>query len=542
MLHFQNRVWTFAGTAQIDTAQKPFATGGSLLLDGNSDYISTPYTSDFDPSGNDWTIDCWFRAVSFVSPMVLYSKDTYGSNFDNCITLTNSTTIRSTTNAANSYYEVTVPEMSIDTWYHVALVRSAGVVNIYLNGVKYGAGSNMSYTNASQSYVTIGAYSWNRPGIFFNGHIDEFRITKGLARWTADFSGSLPSSQYSDDANTVSLLHFDEADGSTFTKDVAANWTMDGAAQFYDETGKVWTASGNAQLDTAQYKWTASGLFDGDGDYISTPDHADFNMGSGDFTIDMWLRLASTSAGWHIVMVQMGSAYSWMNINRNGSNLNFSISTNGSSWDVASAVSIGTLSQDTWYHVAISRSGNNLYYFLDGTKIGTIDVTGKTLMDSTGSLYVGSSGSDYYWDGWIDELRISKGIARWTSNFTPPTVEYCPTTAYAIPALTDTDTAVAPSINHVFPPYLAEAADTFLVPSINHVFPGTITDTDTFLAPVFNYALKMSVYATDTDTVVAPKFGRAIPLTIPAIDTDTLLVPTLEGVPVARHRVKVNLV
>jgi len=251
MLHFQNRVWTFNGTAQIDTAQKKFGAG-SLLLDVNSDYISTPYTSDFDPSGNDWTIDCWFRAVSFVSPMVLYSKDTYGSNFYNCITLTNSTTIRSTTNAANSYYEVTVPEMSIDTWYHVALVRSAGVVNIYLNGVKYGAGSNMSYTNASQSYVTIGVASWNSPGIFFNGHIDEFRITKGLARWTADFSGSLPSSQYSDDANTVSLLHFDEADGSTFTKDVAANWTMDGAAQFYDETGKVWTASGNAQLDTAQ--------------------------------------------------------------------------------------------------------------------------------------------------------------------------------------------------------------------------------------------------------------------------------------------------
>lgn len=88
--------------------------------------------------------------------------------------------------------------------------------------------------------------------------------------------------------HTVSLLHFDEADGSTYTKDSAANWSMDGATQFYDESGKVWTASGNAQLDTAQYKWTASGLFDGDGDYISTPDHDDFAFGSGDFTIDLW--------------------------------------------------------------------------------------------------------------------------------------------------------------------------------------------------------------------------------------------------------------
>ena len=67
------------------------------------------------------------------------------------------------------------------------------------------------------------------------------------------------------DANTKSLLHFDGANNST---------------TFTDETGKTWTAHGNAKISTAQYKFpTGSGLFDGTGDYIDTPDHADFNFG-----------------------------------------------------------------------------------------------------------------------------------------------------------------------------------------------------------------------------------------------------------------------
>ena len=79
-----------------------------------------------------------------------------------------------------------------------------------------------------------------------------------------------------DDSYTVALLHFNGADAST---------------TFIDESGKTWTASGNAQIDTAQSKFGgASGLFDGTGDSITTPDHADFDVGSGDFTVDFWMR------------------------------------------------------------------------------------------------------------------------------------------------------------------------------------------------------------------------------------------------------------
>ena len=81
-----------------------------------------------------------------------------------------------------------------------------------------------------------------------------------------------------DDSYTKALLHFDGADTST---------------TITDESGKTWTPAGTAQIDTAQYKWTSSLLLDGNSDYISTPDHDDFNVGSGDFTIDFWVRFNS---------------------------------------------------------------------------------------------------------------------------------------------------------------------------------------------------------------------------------------------------------
>ena len=92
-----------------------------------------------------------------------------------------------------------------------------------------------------------------------------------------------------DDSYTKALLHFNGSDTST---------------TFTDESGKTWTGAVTAQLDTAQKKFgTASLLLDGDSDYISTPDHADFDVGSGDFTIDFWVRFnAVPGAGFYAAL------------------------------------------------------------------------------------------------------------------------------------------------------------------------------------------------------------------------------------------------
>lgn len=170
--------------AQISTVQYKF--GGASGLFGASKYLTIPYTSDFDLSSGDWTMECWFYANSF-SPQFILCKDTYGSNFDWCIFIVSSTQIAIYTNGTGSNLTVTVPTMSVGTWYHVAIVNSGGTNKIYLDGTSYGS-NTMSITNANTSTMTVGCASWNNPQAFFDGYVDEVRISKGVARYTSNFS------------------------------------------------------------------------------------------------------------------------------------------------------------------------------------------------------------------------------------------------------------------------------------------------------------------------------------------------------------------
>ena len=202
----------------------------------------------------------------------------------------------------------------------------------------------------------------------------------------------------------VSLLHFDGTDAST---------------TFTDETGKTWTANGNAQIDTAQLKFgTASGLFDGTGDYITTPDSADFAFGTGNFTLEFWMRPNTTAAASYMVHHSAAAGYGF-EVFRNGTAVSFYASTNGSSWDIASNKTIGTVATNTWYHVAVTRSGDTWYTFLDGVQ-GATWSSSSALYDSNQTFQVGAWNGALSYDGWIEEFRMAKGIAVYTADFTPP--------------------------------------------------------------------------------------------------------------------------
>ena len=202
----------------------------------------------------------------------------------------------------------------------------------------------------------------------------------------------------------------------------------DASTTFTDEDGKTWTARGNAQIDTAQKKFgTASGLFDATGDWIDTPDHADFSVGSGDFTIDFWIML--TLWGYKMICGQCDSSASNASMSFvcaiNASQKPEMYICSGSS--AYTATSTGTITPDsTWHHLAFVRDGNTVRIFIDGSAAGTKDVTGVTVNDSSKNMSIGRAGeyATYCLGGWIDEFRFSKGIARWTANFTPPSAEY----------------------------------------------------------------------------------------------------------------------
>jgi hypothetical protein len=141
----------------------------------DSFYLVTPYTSDFDLSVNNFSIEAYFNANSFTNDMAILAKDTYGSNFDWTIIIVNNTTLRMATYATSQNLYVTVPPMNVGQWYHVKFQRVAGVNTFYLDGVSYGSNS-MLISNSSQVNITIGCTSYNNPGLHFDGYLDKIKI------------------------------------------------------------------------------------------------------------------------------------------------------------------------------------------------------------------------------------------------------------------------------------------------------------------------------------------------------------------------------
>ena len=221
---------------------------------------------------------------------------------------------------------------------------------------------------------------------------------------------------------TEMLLPFNGINGATATDDLS---NLNNAVTF----------GGNASISTARSKFGGSSChFDGTGDYVDvggTYWTTGAAIDSGDFTIEFWLNIdawggnsnqspinnyGDGNGGWGFyVSTSTGKVYWWF--------------YNGSGWVYVNS-STGTrtaLSLDTWYHIALTRSGNIFRLFLDGTQEdSTTDSNAMT--SSTGSaqsgIRLGAINTDYPVNGYIDDVRISKGIARYTSNFTAPTTAH----------------------------------------------------------------------------------------------------------------------
>jgi len=185
-----------------------------------------------------------------------------------------------------------------------------------------------------------------------------------------------------------------------------------------------------AELELIKGKFgTAIASFNGSGDGLTVPNSAEFEFGLGDFTIDGWFYFLNNTKGWQLVIDKASNAVAagWV-LQLNASNqLVFWTSSNGSSWDnqVLSSTYVPILS--TWTHIAIIRNGSAWTMYVNGTPVATGTYAGSILEQSI-DLGIGkrAGSSSYTYQGNIDELRISKGIARWTTNFTPLAGPYVP--------------------------------------------------------------------------------------------------------------------
>jgi hypothetical protein len=184
-----------------------------------------------------------------------------------------------------------------------------------------------------------------------------------------------------------------------------------------DRGGKTITANGNAKLSTAEKKFGSASLaLDGTGDYASITAQNDFGFGTGNFTIEGWIRPVVSTSFRFIADFRAGVATD-NSILLYTENAVPKVFINGS----AVLSSSTALSNNVWYHIALSRTSGTMRLFVNGNEVANANVT--TDLGTVKPLVIGSryDGTTSFWNGFIDDLRISKGVSRYTANFTAPT-------------------------------------------------------------------------------------------------------------------------
>ena len=367
--------------------------GGSGYFDGTGDYLNTSGANLAAGTG-DFTWECWVYVAGASGYQTFIDSRNGTTNAGLYFGLNTGTLTPIIFNQTTLIFTSSI-NIVANAWNHVALVRNSGTIVVYINGVSGGSLAN-SYTLSS---TTCGIGSYFTSGNPLSGYLSNIRVVNGTAVYTSAFTP--PTAPVTAITNTQLLLN-------------ATN------AGIYDATAlNDMETVGNAQVSTTQYKWGASSMkFDGTGDWLLFPNNVNITLNQAVFTIEGWIYLNAVGSARGIVGKGTGTT-GWL------------LSTNSSNQvvftDTTTAItSTGTLSVSTWYHIAVVRSGtgtNQTKIYINGTNDGT--GTSATNFSQTNSMYVGADrtgGSAF--NGYIEDLRVTKGIARYTANFTAPTAAF----------------------------------------------------------------------------------------------------------------------
>lgn len=403
------------------TAYATGTNGGSAYFDGTGDYLSFASNAAFAlPAAFTW--EAWFYPLRQMS-----------TTDETMLTVVNATTGLQISHqaAANSWgiaengiawrlTTTTYPQLY--AWNHIVVVRSGTGTNqtsIFLNGVRVANGTVT--TSFAQGQLTIGANSSGLEPVL--GNMSDVRLVKGTAVYDPTLTTlTIPTSPLTAVTNTQLLCSFKNAT------------IIDNSCKNVLET------VGNAQISTTQKKYGTGALyFDGTGDYLygKSGEHLDF--GTGNFTIECWFYISGNSSlnnssqriavlfscypasgtinGGYVIYILGDSSTT-------GTGLAFEYFVSGTPYTLTYT---GTISQTTWHHIAVSKSGTITKIYFNGIEVASATLSNQNVNSGGYPVNVGRLGYAGYLDefnGYIDELRITKGIARYTANFTPPSVPF----------------------------------------------------------------------------------------------------------------------
>jgi hypothetical protein len=275
-----------------------------------------------------------------------------------------------------------------------ANLGSGTTVTLYVNGTSVGTATS------SQSFAQAITYIGSEDGatFYYAGYISNLRLVKGSVVYTSAFTP--PTTPLTAITNTSLLLNFTNAG------------IIDNAEMNNLET------VGNAQISTAQSKFGGGSMyFDGSGDWVASQAILPNTFGSGDFTVEMWIYPVSSATYGNLYCTEV---YSAENVDATLQiTLDASLIPKSGTRSAYVVTSSSALTANTWSHLAVSRSGSSWKMFINGTQVASATNSTSFVAGGFTTGILPRSTSNTWFNGYIDDLRITKGYARYTTSFTP---------------------------------------------------------------------------------------------------------------------------
>jgi hypothetical protein len=377
--------------------------GGSGYFDGTGDYLSIADNAAFSYGTGDFTVEFWMYPTTTGATKRLYFHQTTSTTQFSITQLTANTINVFANNSSTTIIDITgSTAVSANTWTHVAVVRSGNTFTLYQNGTSVASGTSSASMPDPTGSLYIGALDTGSDP--YTGYLSSYRIVKGTAITPPSGGPTAPLTAVS---GTSLLLNFTNAG------------VVDATAKNVLET------VGNAQISTTQSKWGGGSIrFDGTGDAARIPDDEKENLrfGTGNFTIEFWAWKSANGSMDYDTVISIGSTGSY--------NGGFSVELSASRgfcfiYDNAVRIQSNFNPNDsTWNHYAVVRDGSTFALYKNGSRLTTATLT--PTLGITGTAYVGAGAlTDNSFNGYIDDLRVSKGLARYTgSTYTVPTAPF----------------------------------------------------------------------------------------------------------------------
>ena len=400
-------VLPFSPLAPTDAYSKN-KVGGSIYFNGSTDRLALPNsTTGLQFGSSDFTIEFFMYNTSSTSTARIInnwqSTTATAASWEVLATSTGVNFNCSSNGTAVAMACSGPGTISLNTWNHVAAVRNGNIFSLYVNGT-LAVSNTQTITLQTADTITVGAR--NNLGTYaeyFNGYLSNIRVIKGNALYTSNFTP--PTSPLTPTANTTLLLN-------------ATN------AGIIDNTQKVnLLTSGGVITTSANSKYGSSMYFPGTS-YLRAPNQRLLNLATGnsDFTVECWFNTSNSNARGPIVSKDFNQGISnpsYAIYIDTGNKLSFLIADASSDSIYTQFIYTG-IANNVWYHTAMVRSGSTLNCFLNGNLINTQPITVAT-KDNGASFDIGTTyNTAAYFVGYLDDIRITKGIARYTAPFIPP--------------------------------------------------------------------------------------------------------------------------